>query len=163
MDRKDLQVCRAEEKDIPLLFDLIQCMAAYEKRPQDMTGTREQLKYWLFERKIATALIARRDGEAVGYALYYPAFGSFAAAGKVHLEDLFLKEEYRGRGFGRYFLGRIAEFVLAEGYTGMEWSCLDWNKPSIAFYERLGADQETGREYFGFCKSQLEAAAASVK
>ncbi len=163
MEIKDLQVRRADETDIALLFELIHCMAVYEKRPQDMTGTREQLKYWLFERKIATALIARRGEEAVGYALYYPAFGSFAAVGKVHLEDLFLKEEYRGRGLGRHFLGRIAEFVLAEGYTEMEWSCLDWNKPSIAFYERLGADRETGREYFGFCKSQLEAAAAFAK
>lgn len=163
MDIKDMCVRMADEKDIPLLMDLIRRMAAYEKRPQDMTGTQERLKYWLFERKIATALIVWRGGEAAGYALYYPAFGSFAAVGKVHLEDLFLREEFRGQGLGRYLIGRIAELVLAEGYTEMEWSCLDWNRSSIAFYDKLGADRETGREYFVFCKSQLEAAAASLK
>lgn len=160
MDIKKLYIRKAGMADIPTLQDLIKGLAAYEKRPQDMTGTKEQLRYWLFERKIATALIAEYDNAAAGYALYYPVFGSFAAAGKVHLEDLFLKEDFRGFGFGRYFLARTAEAVLAEGYTEMEWSCLEWNQASIQFYKKSGAKQETGRVYFAFDKQGLKAAAA---
>lgn len=162
MNNKRLTLRKAEKDDILLIRKLIKDMASYEKRPQDMTGTPEQLSYWLFERKIATVLIAGYEGDVAGYALYYPIFGSFAATGKVHLEDLFIKEELRGCGLGRQLLAGTAEAVLAEGYTGMEWSCLDWNKPSIGFYRRLGAGQETGREYFEFRESDLEALAASV-
>ena len=76
------------------------------------------------------------------------------------MEDLFIKEEFRGGGFGRRFLAKIAETVLAEGYTEMEWSCLDWNEAAVGFYEKLGAKQETGRVYLGFPKSELEMIAA---
>lgn len=149
-------VRKATQNDIPLLFELINGLALYEKRPQDMTGTQEELSYWLFEKQIATSLIAELDGEPVGYAIYYPVFGSFSAKGKVHLEDIFLKEEIRGKGLGKKFMAKTTQFVLQDGYTGMEWSCLDWNAPSIAFYEKLGAEKETGREYFEFSKSQME-------
>ncbi len=96
MDINKLYIRKAGIADIPDLQDLIKGLAAYEKRPQDMTGTKEQLHYWLFEKKIATALLAEYNGITAGYALYYPVFGSFAAAGKAHLEDLFLKEDFRG-------------------------------------------------------------------
>ena len=72
MNTARLTIRRADEKDISLIQCMIKGLAAYEKRPQDMTGTQEKLKYWIFERKIATVLIAEYDGEAVGYALYYP-------------------------------------------------------------------------------------------
>ena len=149
-------VRKATQNDIPLLFELINGLALYEKRPQDMTGTKEELSYWLFEKQIATSLVAELDGEPVGYAIYYPVFGSFSAKGKVHLEDIFLKEEVRGKGLGKKFMAKTTQFVLQDGYTGMEWSCLNWNTPSIAFYEKLGAEKETGREYFAFSKSQME-------
>ena len=146
MNTERLTIRRANEKDISLIQCMIKGLAAYEKRPQDMTGTQEKLKYWIFERKIAAVLIAEYDGEAVGYALYYPIFGSFAAEGRVHLEDLFIKEEYRNQGIGKYFFDRIAGIVREEGYSAMEWSCLDWNEPAVAFYEKLGAVQEKGRK-----------------
>ena len=151
-----LNVYRAEKKDIDILFDLINGLALYEKRPQDMTGTKEELIYWIFEKNIATSFLAEYNGEIIGYALYYPIFGSFSAKGKVHLEDIFIKEEYRGKGFGKYFFEKVAEDVLNSGYAEMEWSCLDWNSPSINFYNKLGAEEETGRVYFGFEKEDLE-------
>ena len=149
-------VRKANPNDVPLLFELINGLALYEKRPQDMTGTKEELTHWLFEKQIATSLVAELDGSPVGYAIYYPVFGSFSAKGKVHLEDIFLKEEVRGKGLGKKFMAKITQFVLQDGYTGMEWSCLDWNAPSISFYEKLGAEKETGREYFEFNKEQME-------
>ena len=158
-----LDIYKAEKKDIDILFDLINGLALYEKRPQDMTGTKEELTYWLFDRNIATSFIAKLGDENIGYAIYYPIFGSFSAKGKVHLEDIFIKEEYRGSGHGKYFLAKVIEDVLKNGYTGMEWSCLDWNAPSIAFYNKLGATNETGREYFEFTKSDLERLSSSIK
>ena len=151
-----LEIYKAERKDIDILFELINGLALYEKRPEDMTGTKEDLIYWLFDRQIATSFIAKLDGEDIGYAIYYPVFGSFSARGKVHLEDIFIKKEYRGLGYGKYFLEKIIKDALSNGYTGMEWSCLDWNTPSIAFYNKLGATTETGRIYFEFTKDDLE-------
>ena len=87
-------VRKATEKDIALLQTMIRGLAAYEKRPQDMTGSQEELHYWIFQKKIATALIAEYDNEAIGYAVYYPVFGSFAAEGGVHMEDMFLFHLY---------------------------------------------------------------------
>lgn len=158
-----LSIRKAQPNDIALIHTLVKGLAAYEKRPQDMTATQEQLRYWLFERNAATVLIAQYDQKPIGYALYYPIFGSFSGAGKIHLEDLFLQQEFRGGGFGRYFFAKVAETALSQGYAGMEWSCLDWNAPSIAFYHKLGAAQETGREYFSFSKSDMERVAAVLQ
>lgn len=146
----------ATKDDISLLFDFINGLATYEKRPWDMTGTKQELEYWLFEKNIATSFIAELDEKPVGYAIYYPVFGSFSAKGKVHLEDIFINEEHRGKGLGKVFFTKVANFALQEGYSGMEWSCLDWNTPSIAFYNKLNATQETGRVYFDFSKQQME-------
>ena len=134
MNIKNLIIRKSHIEDIPLIQYLIKGLASYEKRPQDMIGTKEQLSYWLFERKVATVLIAEYGKEVVGYALYYPIFGSFSAIGKIHLEDIFIQPNFRGYGVGRFFLAKIAEIILADGYTEMEWNCLDWNKPSIEFY-----------------------------
>lgn len=151
-----LNIRKAEREDIPLILQFIKRLAEYEKRPQDMTGTAEELERWLFDKNIATVLFAFYNEEAVGYALYYPIFGSFAAIGKVHLEDLYINKELRGMGLGKEFFSAISARVLEEGYSGIEWSCLDWNKPSIGFYDKLGAARETGREYFYFDKEDLE-------
>ena len=85
-------VRKADISDIKIIQKLIKNLAEYEKRPQDMTATDENLRYWIFEKKIATALIAEYNNEAIGYAIY---FGSFAAEAGVHLEDMFLNEKYR--------------------------------------------------------------------
>ena len=160
---ENIIIRKAQKEDIDVLFDLINGLALYEKRPQDMTGSKEQLIYWLFEKNIATALLCELDGKAIGYAIYYPIFGSFPACGKVHLEDIFINEEFRGRGIGKYFLAKVIEYVFNDGYAGMEWSCLDWNTPSINFYKKLGAKQETGREYFEFDKTDMEKLLQSIK
>lgn len=139
------------EEDIDLVYELINGLAAYEKRPQDMTGTKEQLKEWLFEKQVATALLAEnQEGQNIGYAIYYPTFGSFSAKANVHVEDLYIRPKYRRQGYGRIFFTRLVEWIQGEGYTKLEWSCLDWNTPSIEFYKKLGATQETGRVYFEF-------------
>ena len=153
---KNISIRKATQEDISVLFDLINGLALYEKRPQDMTGTKQELDYWLFERNIATALICEYENNPIGYAIYYPVFGSFSTKGKVHLEDIFVKEEYRRKGIGKYFMVKTIEYVLDEGYSGMEWSCLDWNMSSIKFYDKLGAKQESGRVYFEFDNKDMK-------
>lgn len=143
-----ITIREAQETEITLIQELVKEMATYERRPEDMTGTQEELRYWLFERRIATILLMECDDKVIGYAIYYPIFGSFAARANVHLEDLYIREEYRKRGLGRVFFEAIAGRAREEGYAKMEWSCLDWNTPSIGFYEKIGAEYETGRKYF---------------
>lgn len=149
METKSVLLRKATEEDIDILFELINGLARYEKRPQDMTGTKEQLKEWLFEKQVATALLAEnQEGHNIGYAIYYPTFGSFSAKANVHVEDLYIRPKYRHQGYGRVFFTQLIEWVEDEGYAKLEWSCLDWNAPSIEFYKKLGATQETGRVYF---------------
>ncbi len=151
MENKNLIIRKATKKDINLLYELINGLAIYEKRPNDMTGSIEMLNYWLFEKLIATALIAENDnGENIGYVIYYPIFSSFSANVKVHLEDLFIKPNFRHQGYGKEFFFKIAKIIKDEGYIEIEWSCLDWNAPSIEFYKKIGAFQEKGRVYFGY-------------
>lgn len=154
-----LTIRPAEPKDIPALHSLILGLAEHEKRPEDVTGTDEQMKYWLFERKTAAALIAEVDGEAAGYAIYYPVYGSYSACGKIHLEDIFIKKEFRGKGFGTKLLSYICKKVLSEGYKAMEWSALDFNSESIQYYQNLGAEKEKGRTYFDFSEDKMKAVA----
>lgn len=141
---------KATENDIQSIYEMINGLAIYEKRPEDMTGTVEMLKFWLFEKRIATAVIAEINEEPVGYAIYYPVFASFAAKANVHVEDIFIKPENRGKGLGKEFFYKLSEMIKSDGYSEMEWSCLDWNVPSIEFYKKLGATQETGRVYFEY-------------
>lgn len=151
METKPVLLRKATEVDIDILFELINGLAAYEKRPLDMTGTKEQLKEWLFEKQIATALLAENEeGQNIGYAIYYPTFGSFSAKANVHVEDLYIRPEYRHQGYGRAFFARLVGWAKYEGYAKLQWSCLDWNAPSIEFYKKLGASQESGRVYFDF-------------
>lgn len=150
MEEKRLNLRKTTEKDNSLVYDFINGLALYEKRPQDMTGSKEMLKFWLYEKKIATAVVAEFEGKAIGYAIYYPVFGSFSAKANVHLEDLFIKPEFRRQGFGKEFFLALTKMIKHEGYSKIEWSCLDWNTPSIEFYKKIGAKQETGREYFEY-------------
>ena len=151
MENKNLVIRKATKEDINLLYELINGLAIYEKRPNDMTGSIEMLSYWLFEKSVATALIAENDNdENIGYAIYYPIFSSFSANVKVHLEDLFIKPNFRHQGYGKECFFKIAQIIKDEGYIEIEWSCLDWNAPSIEFYKKIGALQEKGRVYFGY-------------
>ncbi len=157
MKVEELTMRRAVREDLPSIMEMIAGLARHERRPEDVTGTAQQLERWLFNRGIATVLLGEAGGQCVAYALYYPVFGSFAAAGGIHLEDLYVLPECRGRGYGMQMMRRIAADVLAAGYTGMDWSALDWNETAIGFYRHLRAQDETGRVYMNFDREQLEA------
>lgn len=152
-----LTISKATKEDINTLLELIKGLASFEKRPQDVSATKESLTYWLFEKHIATALLIQYQDEIIGYAIYYPIFASFSAKGKVHLEDMYLKEDYRHKGLGKAFMKELVNHLIHEGYEGMAWSSLSWNTSSHAFYEALGATIEEGRTYFEFSDTSMNA------
>ncbi len=156
---ESFKIRKCEKKDIPVLRSLILGLAEHENRPQDVTGTEGEMSYWLFERKIATALLAELNGNSIGYAIYYPIYGSYSAAGKIHLEDIFIKPDFRDKGFGTKLFAYICSAVLEEGFKAMEWSALDFNTDSIKYYLNFGAKKEKGRTYFDFSEEKMKAVA----
>jgi len=130
----------AAARDTPELLRLIHALADYEKLSDMAVGTDAMLRSALFgPRPAAEALIAERGGRAVGFALYFSTFSTFLCKPGLYLEDLFVEPEHRGAGIGRALLQRLAALVVERGGGRFEWRVLDWNEPSIRFYESLGA------------------------
>ena len=129
----------AVQTDLAAVLAFIRELAEYEKMADQVVATEELLREWMFEKGAAEALIGEVDGEAVGFALFFHNFSTFQGRAGVYLEDLYVRPEYRGRGFGRAFLRRLAAIAAERGCGRLEWSCLDWNTPSIEFYRALGA------------------------
>lgn len=129
----------AKKGDGALILDLIRQLAAYERLEEKVTATPELLEHWLFEKQAAQVLIGEADGEVVGFALFFQNFSTFLGKGGIYLEDLFVKEGFRGRGYGTAFLKKLASIATERGCGRLDWSCLDWNERSIAFYKSFGA------------------------
>ncbi len=126
--------------DVPAVRGLLLQLAAYERMSDRVTGREEQLHDGLFgPMAVLEGLIAERAGEAVGYALFYPTFGSFSCTRGLWLEDLFVVPEARGSGAGRALMAALASLALARGCARLRWHVLDWNALAIGFYERCGA------------------------
>ena len=129
----------AEEKDAALILHFIRALAAYEKLSDQVVATEELLREWIFEKKKAEVLFPLEDGVEVGFALFFHNFSTFLGRAGLYLEDLYISPEYRGKGYGKATLQKLAQIAVERGCGRLEWSCLDWNKPSIAFYLSLGA------------------------
>jgi GNAT superfamily N-acetyltransferase len=130
----------AQPADAPELLRLIHALAVYEKLEHMARGTPELLHAALFgPRPAAEAVIAERGGRAVGFALFFTTFSTFLCKPGLYLEDLFVEPEHRGAGIGKLLLGHLAALACERGCGRLEWRVLDWNTPSIRFYESLGA------------------------
>ncbi|UUN27656.1 GNAT family N-acetyltransferase [Streptomyces sp. FIT100] len=127
--------------DVPVIHAMVRELAAYEKAPHEARATEEQLREALFgERPAAFAHIAETDdGEIAGFALWFLNFSTWRGVHGIYLEDLYVRPRLRGGGHGKALLAELARICVARGYERLEWSVLDWNAPSIAFYEALGA------------------------
>lgn len=130
----------AEEKDTALILQFIKELANYEKMLDDVVATEELLKEWIFEKNKAEVIFALEDGLEVGFALFFHNFSTFLGCAGIYLEDLYVKAEYRGKGYGKGLLKKLAQIAVERGCGRLEWSCLDWNKPSIEFYLSLDAE-----------------------
>ena len=132
-------IANATRADVSTILGFIRRLAAYEHLENEVVATEELLEHWLFDREKAEVLIAREDDIPVGFALYFHNFSTFLGRAGIYLEDLFVLEEYRGRGYGKALLRRLAQITVERGCGRLEWCCLDWNQPSIDFYRSLGA------------------------
>jgi len=130
----------ASESDVQLILQFIRDLAEYERLAHKVVATEEQLRASLFgSPRFAEVIIGEEDGVAVGFALFFHNYSTFLAQPGVYLEDLFVKPEARGRGYGKALLARLAQLARERGCGRVEWAVLDWNTPSIEFYKSLGA------------------------
>jgi GNAT superfamily N-acetyltransferase len=136
---KKLTFRNAEETDCGLILFFIRELAAYEKMLDEVVATEELLKEQLFQKRRAEVIFACEDGREIGFALFFHNFSTFVGRAGLYLEDLYVLPDYRGRGYGKALLKRLAAIAVERGCGRMEWVCLDWNRPSIGFYRSLGA------------------------
>lgn len=161
---------KATESDIPLILEFIKKLAVYEKMEDKVEATEELLHRYIFgEESLMEVVIAyeveqgmkKEKGVPVGFALYFHNFSTFLARPGLYLEDLFVLEEYRGKGYGKALLTHLAGIAVERGCGRFEWSVLNWNKPAIDFYKSLGAQPMDGWTIYRLTGDALEEAASS--
>ena len=130
----------AEAVDTPLILEFIKKLADYEHMLDQVVADEATLSDQLFHRKNAQVLFALKDGKEVGFALFFHNFSTFLGRAGLYLEDLFILPEHRGKGYGKAMFRQLAAIARERGCGRMEWWCLDWNAPSIGFYQSLGAE-----------------------
>ncbi len=129
----------ANEEDCGLILEFIRGIAEYEKMLDQVVTTEEMLRQVLFREQRAEVIFVLEDGVEVGFALFFHNFSTFVGRVGLYLEDVFVKPAYRGKGYGKALLKRLAQIAVERGCRRFEWVCLDWNQPSIDFYRSLGA------------------------
>ncbi|MFD8734586.1 GNAT family N-acetyltransferase [Streptomyces sp. NPDC059618] len=150
----------ATPEDVPVIHALVRELAAYEKAPEEARATPEQLREALFgPDPAAYAHIAEDDttGEPVGFSLWFLNFSTWRGVHGIYLEDLYVRPASRGGGHGRALLAELARICVERGYQRLEWSVLNWNRPSIGFYESLGARPQDEWTVYRLTDAALEA------
>lgn len=130
----------AEKEDVPLILDFIRKLGDYERLSHEVVATEENLEQNLFgEKPVAEVLIGNEGEVPVGFALFFHNFSTFLGKPGIYLEDLFILESHRNKGYGKKFLAHLAALAVERNCGRLEWAVLDWNEPSIEFYKSLGA------------------------
>lgn len=130
----------AERKDTALILQFIKELADYEKMLDEVLADEQTLEEWIFDKQKAEVIFALDNNREVGFALFFHNFSTFLGRAGIYLEDLYVKPEYRGKGYGKALLKKLAAIAVERGCGRVEWWCLDWNRPSIDFYLSLGAE-----------------------
>jgi len=134
-----IRIRPATPSDVPLIRSLIHELATYEREPHSVQITEEQLLADGFSLSPCyECIIAEDDGVPAGSALFFPVYSTWRGRG-LHLEDLFVRPQFRGRGIGKALLSRVASIAIEKGCTKLQWEVLDWNQPAINFYHSIGA------------------------
>lgn len=131
---------KAERKDTALILQFIKELADYENILDQVVADEELMETWIFDKEKAEVLFALEDGVEVGFALFFHNFSTFLGRAGIYLEDLYVRPEYRGKGYGKAILKKLAAMAVERGCGRLEWVCLDWNQPSIDFYLSFGAE-----------------------
>ncbi|MDC7287149.1 GNAT family N-acetyltransferase [Blautia schinkii] len=153
----------AERSDAGMILDFIRELAEYEKMLDEVVATKELLEYWIFDEKKAEVIFAVEDGKEVGFALFFHNFSTFLGRAGLYLEDLFVKPAYRGKGYGKALLHELAKIAKERGCGRLEWSCLDWNRPSIDFYLSMDAEPMEEWTVYRLAGDRLHALADSAR
>jgi GNAT superfamily N-acetyltransferase len=158
----DFQIRPAGVGDVPIILELIRDLATYERAPDEVTATEEQLVDVLFgERPVAEVLLAFEAESPVGFAVYFYNFSTWLGRAGLYLEDLFVKPEKRGKGYGRALLVELAKIARDRGCGRMEWAVLNWNEPAIKFYRALGAKPMNEWTVFRLTRDEIASLANS--
>jgi GNAT superfamily N-acetyltransferase len=136
----DIEYRFAGPEDTGQILTFIRELAEYEKLLHEVVATEELLHEWLFVKKTAEVIFAGYQGKAIGFALFFHNFSTFLGRSGIYLEDLYVRQEFRGLGIGKTMLRKLAEIALERGCGRLEWWCLDWNQSSVDFYLSLGAE-----------------------
>jgi GNAT superfamily N-acetyltransferase len=140
MNKRNFEIRGATVADIPIILQLIRDLATYERAPNDVVATEEGLHEVLFgAEQAAKVVIAFENTAPVGFAVYFFNFSTWLGRPGLYLEDLFVKTEMRGRGYGRALLVHLAKIARDHNCGRMEWAVLTWNEPAIEFYKKIGA------------------------
>lgn len=129
----------AKRQDVPLILKFIRELAEYEKMLDEVVADEAMLEEWLFDKEKAEVIFACLDDKEIGFALFFHNFSTFLGRAGLYLEDLYILPEYRGNGYGKALLKKLAAIAVERQCGRLEWCCLDWNQPSIDFYLSLGA------------------------
>lgn len=139
MSTNTIKIRNATESDTSIIFSFIKELAAYERMDEHVIGDESSLHKELFIYKHAEVLLAELDGVTVGFALFHANFSTFQTRSNLYLEDLFVLEAHRHKGIGKSLLAHVAHIAVERGCIRLDWSCLNWNQPSIDFYTSIGA------------------------
>ncbi len=129
----------ADQADVPLILYFIQQLAEYENLSDEVVATEEGLRESLFEQRHAEVIVGEYDDQPVAFALFFHNYSTFLGKAGIYLEDLYVHPDMRGKGIGKSMLAYLAKLAVERNCGRLEWSCLDWNQPSIQFYKKLGA------------------------
>ena len=129
----------AVREDVGLILSFIKRLAEYEKLAHEVVADEPTLNEWIFDKQKAEVMFLQEDGKEVGMILFFHNFSTFMGRSGIYLEDLFVLPEYRGKGYGKMLLKKLAEITVERKCGRLEWVCLDWNQPSIDFYIAMGA------------------------
>lgn len=151
----------ATPTDTALILHFIKELAQYEKMLDQVVATEDTLRRSLFEQHQAEVIFVLHEGKEVGFALYFHNFSTFVGRAGLYLEDLYVMPEYRGLGYGKGLLRRLAQIAVERHCGRMEWVCLDWNTPSIGFYRSLGAQPMDDWTIYRLAGPSLQAMADS--
>jgi GNAT superfamily N-acetyltransferase len=155
--RSRIRIQPAKEADLPLLLSLIRDLAAYEQLSHLVTATEEKLRETLFGRSpAAEVLLGSYDDLPVGYALFFTTYSTFLAKPGLYIEDLYVRESFRGKGVGRSLFLAVADLVRARGFGRLEWAVLNWNAPAMRFYRSFGAEALSGWTVFRLAGAPAE-------
>ena len=136
----DMHFRYATEADTAQILTFIRELADYEKMLNQVVADEETLRKWIFDKQKAEVIFALEDGKEVGFALFFHNFSTFLGRAGIYLEDLYVRPAYRGKGYGKGLITKLAQIAVERGCGRLEWWCLDWNRPSIDFYRSLGAE-----------------------